>query len=50
MDVKEVRYVCVGWIHLALDKEPVSDSCERGDKPQGCLRGGEFLERPSDCL
>jgi hypothetical protein len=31
------------WIHLAQDS-PVTGSCEHGNEPLVCVRGGEFLE------
>jgi hypothetical protein len=40
MDLREIRWEDVEWIHLAQDRGP----CENGNEPSGSIKGGKFLE------
>jgi hypothetical protein len=31
LDLKEMYFEFVGWIHLAWDKSPLLDSCDNGN-------------------
>jgi hypothetical protein len=39
MDLKEIRWEGVDWMHLAL-----TGSCKCGNEPSGSTKGGEFLD------
>jgi hypothetical protein len=43
MDLREIGWEGVDWIHLAQDI-PVVGSCEDGDEPSGSIKGGKFLD------
>jgi hypothetical protein len=43
MDLREVGWGGVDWIHLAQDRQ-VAGSCVYGDEPSGSIKCGEFLE------
>jgi len=43
IDLREIGLEVVAWIHLARYRR-VSGSCERGDKPSGCVSGGIFVD------
>jgi hypothetical protein len=44
MDLREVGWEVVDWIHLAQDKGPMAGCCEHGKKLLGSKKGGEFLD------
>jgi hypothetical protein len=44
-----MRWEGVVWIHVTQDRGRVVRSCERGNKPLGSIKGGEFLTYLSDC-
>jgi hypothetical protein len=33
MDLREIEWEGVDWIHLAQDRGPVAGSCEHGNEP-----------------
>jgi hypothetical protein len=39
MDIREIVWEVVDWIHLAQD----TDCCERGNEPSGYVKGEKFL-------
>jgi hypothetical protein len=41
MDLREIGFGDVDWIHLAQDR---ASYCEHGDKPSGSIKCGEFLD------
>jgi hypothetical protein len=42
MDLREIRWEDVDWIHLAQDRT-VADSCEHSNEPSGSIKGGNFF-------
>jgi len=40
MDLREMGWKNVDWIHLAQDKKTVEGSCKHGTEPSGCVKGG----------
>jgi hypothetical protein len=43
MDLREIRWVIVDWIHVAQDG-PVAGSCEHGNETLAYMKGGgDFL-------
>jgi hypothetical protein len=42
IDLREIRWEGVDWIHLAQDRG--QDPCEYGNEPSGSIKGGEFLD------
>jgi hypothetical protein len=50
MDLREIGFGDVDWIHLAQDKVQVAGSCEHGNEPSGSIKCGEFLEQLSVLL
>jgi hypothetical protein len=43
IDLREIWFGDVDWIHLAQDKDRWS-SCEHGDEPSGSIKCGNFLD------
>jgi hypothetical protein len=35
----------VDWIDLVQYGDPVTDCCEDGDEPSGCIKGEEFSDQ-----
>jgi hypothetical protein len=48
IDLREIRWGGVDWIHLAQDKGPVAGCFEHGNEPLGSIKSGEFLDYLSD--
>jgi hypothetical protein len=44
MDLREIGWEGMDWIHLAQDREPVVGSCEHVNEPLGSTKGEEFLD------
>jgi hypothetical protein len=44
MDIREIGFGDVDWIHLAQDSGQVVSSCKYGDEPSGSIKCGTFLE------
>jgi hypothetical protein len=44
MDLSEIGFEDVDWIHLAQDRDKWLNSCEHGDEPSGTIKCGEFLD------
>jgi hypothetical protein len=44
MDLKEIGWKGVEWIHLAEDRDQWWAFCERGNELSGSIKGGEFLD------
>jgi hypothetical protein len=47
MDLKQIKYESVDWIHLAQDR----DRCRalaNSNEPSGSIEGGKFFEQLSD--
>jgi hypothetical protein len=40
MDIKEIRWEGMDWIHLCQDR----GCCEHGNEPSGYIKGGVFLD------
>jgi hypothetical protein len=43
MDLREIGFGDVDWIHWAQDRE-LADSCEHGNEPSGSIKFGKFLD------
>jgi len=41
MDLREIGWEGVDWIHLGQDRDQWR---EHGNKPSGSIKGGEFLD------
>jgi len=44
IDVREVGWEGVDWIHLAQDRGPVAGSCEHGNELSLSIKGVEFID------
>jgi hypothetical protein len=44
MDIGEIGWGDVDWIHLAENKRPVAGSCEHGNEHSGSIKLWEILE------
>jgi hypothetical protein len=44
MDLREIEWKVVDWMHLAQDRESVVGSCEHSNEPLGSIKGREFLD------
>jgi hypothetical protein len=44
MDLIELEWEGVDWMHLAQDRGPVVCPSEHGNEPSGSVKGGEFLD------
>jgi hypothetical protein len=44
IDLREIKWEVVGWVHLAQDKDQVAACCEHGNEHSGSIKGGEFLD------
>jgi hypothetical protein len=44
MDLREIGFGDVDWIHWAQDRGQVAGSCEHGNEPSGSIKCGEFLD------
>jgi hypothetical protein len=44
MDVREIGFGDVDWIHLAQDRGRWRASCEHGDEPSGSIKCGKFFD------
>jgi hypothetical protein len=44
MDLGEIRFVDVDWIHLAQDRDRWRGSCEHSDEPSSSIKCREFLD------
>jgi hypothetical protein len=44
MDLWEIGFGDVDWIHWAQDRDKVAGSCEHGNEPSGSIKCGEFLD------
>jgi hypothetical protein len=44
MNLKEIRWNGMGWIHVAQGRGPVEGSCEHGTEPSGSIKYWGFLE------
>jgi hypothetical protein len=44
MELKEIRWEGVDWIHLAQEQKPVAGSYEHGKEPWGPIKDMEFLD------
>jgi hypothetical protein len=48
MDLSEIRWGVVDWIHLAQDKDQWRCLNEHGNKRLDSIKGGEFIDWLSD--
>jgi hypothetical protein len=44
MDLREIGFGDVDWIHWAQDRDRVASSCEHGNEPSGSIKYGKFLD------
>jgi hypothetical protein len=44
MDLSEIGWGGMDWIHLAQDRSQWLSSCEHGNEPSGSIKGGEYLD------
>jgi hypothetical protein len=44
MDLREIGFGNVDWIHLAQDRDRCAGSCEHGNEPSGSIKCGEFVD------
>jgi hypothetical protein len=49
MDLREIGWEGVDWMHLAYDKGTVASCFEHDNEPSGSIKGGGFLDKLSDC-
>jgi hypothetical protein len=42
MDLREIGWEVVDWIHLAQDSGPMAGCCEHGSECSGSIEGSEF--------
>jgi len=47
IDLREIVWETVDWIHLAQDRGQWQ-TCEQGNEPSGPIKCGEFLDQKSD--
>jgi len=40
MDLREIGWEVVNWMHLAQDRGPVTSCCEQGNEPSDFIKGG----------
>jgi len=45
MDLREIGWDVVDWLHLAEDR---AGSCEHDNELSGSIKGGEFLDQIND--
>jgi hypothetical protein len=44
MNLVEIGWEIVNWIHLAQGRDEWGSSCEHGNDPSGSTEGREFLD------
>jgi len=44
MDLREIGWESVVWIHLAQDRGSVTGPCEYSNEPSGSIKCGELLD------
>jgi hypothetical protein len=44
MDLREIGFGDVDWIHWAQDRDRWMGSCEHGNEPSGSIKCKEFLD------
>jgi hypothetical protein len=44
MDLREVRWEVVDWMHIAEDRDHWQALVNNCNEPSGSMKGGEFLE------
>jgi hypothetical protein len=44
IDIKDIGYEGVNWIHLVQERGPVAGSSEQDNGPSNSIKGGEILE------
>jgi hypothetical protein len=49
MDLREIRWEGVDWMHLAQDRGQWRAFMKKGNESSGSVKGGEFLDWLSDC-
>jgi hypothetical protein len=45
MDLREIQWEVVDWMHPAHDRGQCWDSCEHGNEPSGSIKGGVYLDK-----
>jgi hypothetical protein len=43
MDLREIGWEVVDWMHLAQEGGKVAGCCENGNETSGYIKGGEFF-------
>jgi hypothetical protein len=43
LNLREITWEGVDWMHLAQDRDQWGGSCEHGRELSGSIKGGEFL-------
>jgi len=47
MDLGEIGWEILAWVHLAQDRDQYLVCCKHGIEPSGSIKGSDFLERLS---
>jgi hypothetical protein len=50
MDLREIGWEGVDWMHLAQDRGPVAVGWQHDNECSGSIKCGEFLDKLSDYL
>jgi len=48
INLKEIRWEGVDWMHLAQDRDQAVGPCEHDNEPSGSIKSGEFLDQLND--
>jgi hypothetical protein len=48
INLTEIGYDWMDWVHLASGYKPVAASCIHSNKPSSYIKGGEFLDQLTD--